>query len=110
MRFPLTLRIPRWCENPAVSVNGKPVKLPRPARGWAIIERRWHSGDEVRLELPMKIGLRYYFNRRIDTMPLFLNAALGITPLGYHFDLGGGNQNGMMSTGILLNIGMGVRL
>ncbi len=72
--------------------------------------RQADLGPLLYLELPMKIGLRYYFNRRIDTMPLFLNAALGITPLGYHFDLGGGNQNGMMSTGILLNIGMGVRL
>jgi len=67
-------------------------------------------GPLLYLELPMKIGFRYYFNRRIDTMPFFLNAALGITPLGYHFDLGDGGLGGMMSTGILLNIGMGVRL
>ncbi len=91
VRFPLTLRIPRWCENPAVSVNGKPVKLPRPARGWAIIERRWHSGDEVRLELPMKITTTLWANNR-NTMSVHRGPLSFSLKIGERWERKGGTD------------------
>lgn len=67
-------------------------------------------GSLLYIDLPMKIGFRYYFNRRVDTMPIFLNGGLGVSPLGYRFDLGGTGQAGMMETCILFNLGLGIRL
>lgn len=64
VRFPLALRIPGWCDQPKVSLNGKPVTLPKTARGWVIIERTWQRGDQVQLELPMRIDLTIWTRNR----------------------------------------------
>jgi hypothetical protein len=51
--FPLQLRIPRWCEKPAVAVNGQPWrKSPAPGT-FLCLDRQWQAGDRVTLDLPM---------------------------------------------------------
>lgn len=53
--FPLELRIPAWCTAPTISVNGGPAgALPAPGTFWWI-DRIWHSGDTVELQLPMPV-------------------------------------------------------
>jgi hypothetical protein len=53
--FPLLLRIPRWCGDATVAVNGKPTDAPPPKAGsFCKIEREWKSGDTITLDLPMK--------------------------------------------------------
>jgi hypothetical protein len=64
VRFPLLLRIPRWCEEPRVSINGKANPLPEPVRGWVILERTWRDGDRVQLELPMEIHITVWEKNR----------------------------------------------
>jgi hypothetical protein len=55
--FPLYLRVPRWCEGFGVTVNGEKLDA-RPAPSQYLrIEREWHNGDSVRIEMPMKISL-----------------------------------------------------
>lgn len=53
--FPLYLRIPGWCRAPEITVNGEPVRISEAPDGFARITRTWHSGDEVRLRLPMPV-------------------------------------------------------
>jgi hypothetical protein len=56
VRFPLMLRIPRWCEEAQVEVNGRvDGKKPTPS-SYVIIDRTWKDGDKVGLRLPMKIA------------------------------------------------------
>jgi hypothetical protein len=64
VRFPLSLRIPDWCEAPRVFVNGDPVRLDQAPRGWVVLERQWRSGDTVRLEFPMKLRATLWSNNR----------------------------------------------
>lgn len=52
-RFTLALRVPAWCDEPAVSVAGGPLQPVAPGT-YHRIERTWQAGDEVVLELPMK--------------------------------------------------------
>jgi uncharacterized protein len=52
--FPLKLRIPSWCRNARISLNGKPADIPCKPGSFAIIERKWHPGDKVVLEMPME--------------------------------------------------------
>jgi DUF1680 family protein len=54
LSFPLQLRIPAWCKNGSISINGKAFKE---AAGNQVvkIDREWKSGDVVELTLPMHI-------------------------------------------------------
>jgi DUF1680 family protein len=51
MPWTLALRIPAWCSQPALRVNGRPH--PAPSAGYAHITRAWQPGDNVELALPM---------------------------------------------------------
>ena len=56
-QFPLSLRIPLWCEEPKVSVNGEEVaKTAQPGR-FFVIHRKWQGGDRVDLDLSMPARL-----------------------------------------------------
>jgi hypothetical protein len=50
--FPLHVRIPAWCERPALDVNGERVEAEPGA--YARMERVWNAGDAVTLTLPMR--------------------------------------------------------
>ena len=64
VRFPLVLRVPGWCSNPSVSLNGKALAAPRYARGWLVVERTWSRNDKLVLTLPMRIGVRVWKENR----------------------------------------------
>lgn len=50
--FALSLRMPSWLDRPAsIQVNGKPVSV-ETSLGFAVLTRRWTSGDKVTLDLP----------------------------------------------------------
>ena len=53
VEFPLYLRIPAWCKNARVSVNGRNVKQPIRSGTFLAIARKWQPGDRVELNLPM---------------------------------------------------------
>lgn len=52
--FPLSFRIPEWCKEAVVLVNGKEVKREK-GGSMARIERSWSNNDEVTLQLPMEV-------------------------------------------------------
>ena len=53
-QFTLTLRIPSWCRNATVSVNGQKLE-PMEAGRTITIESTWKNGDKVILNLPMEM-------------------------------------------------------
>ncbi len=53
--FGLCLRLPAWCGQPRLSVNGKALAAGERVRGYARLQRRWQRGDAVRLSLPMPV-------------------------------------------------------
>jgi DUF1680 family protein len=56
-RFPVALRVPGWAGDKAVvTVNGAAV-TPVRERGYAIVDRRWKSGDTVGITLPLDLRL-----------------------------------------------------
>ena len=58
VRFPLYLRIPRWCANPEVRINGRDISVACAPLSYLRIERTWKSGDVVSVRLPMTLGVR----------------------------------------------------
>jgi len=56
-RFPLYVRIPRWCRGAVLSVNGKGLDARPDPLSFVRIDRYWSDGDRVDLCLPMTIDL-----------------------------------------------------
>ncbi len=56
--FPLYLRIPSWCKNAKITVNGKQVEAELTAGSYARLIRKWKSGDKMELTLPMDISVK----------------------------------------------------
>ncbi len=54
--FTLALRLPSWCRDPRLFVNGEPVRVADISeKGYAKINREWNDGDRVELVLPMPV-------------------------------------------------------
>jgi len=56
--FPLYLRVPRWCDNISLQIDGRPVVVKSTPLSYIRISRQWANGDTVTLHLPMKISVR----------------------------------------------------
>ena len=52
--FPIKLRIPLWCKNASVAINGVMAKVNCEPGSFAILEREWKRGDQITLQLPME--------------------------------------------------------
>ncbi len=52
--FSLFFRIPEWCRNYTVTVNGENVSVDLGGSGYAEIRRRWHPGDLVCIRFRME--------------------------------------------------------
>lgn len=52
--FPLQLRVPSWCKDATITING--VAFSKGQAGQIVtIERTWKNGDKVQLQLPMTV-------------------------------------------------------
>ena len=75
-RFPLQLRVPGWCKNPAIQVNGKAHNVT--PNSFATIEREWKNGDVVTLRFPMQTRTERGVNDSVSVHHGPLLFALGI--------------------------------
>ncbi|GHO89817.1 hypothetical protein KSZ_78230 [Dictyobacter formicarum] len=55
--FSILLRVPAWCKNASVKVNGQHIDIAGQVteQGFISIQRTWHSGDSIELYLPMEV-------------------------------------------------------
>jgi hypothetical protein len=62
--FPLYLRIPRWCADATVMINGKAVEVTPTASSYIRLENKWKDGDVVELNLPMHLSMRSWVENK----------------------------------------------
>lgn len=55
--FTLKLRIPAWCSDAKIAVNGETVSVVTKNETYASVTRQWKKGDVVTLEMPMETKL-----------------------------------------------------
>ncbi|GIP26798.1 hypothetical protein J23TS9_19280 [Paenibacillus sp. J23TS9] len=55
VKFNLALRIPGWCKNARVKINGEEASLEHLEKGYLYIHRTWNDDDIVSIELPMPV-------------------------------------------------------
>ncbi len=51
--FPIYLRVPAWCENPSLTVNGATTAITA-GPTYKKLDRNWAAGDRIVLKLPMR--------------------------------------------------------
>lgn len=56
--FPLYLRIPAWCTNAELFINGKRENIQATASKYIKIERHWKNNDRIILKLPMQVTVK----------------------------------------------------
>lgn len=62
--FDLQCRIPQWCSNATIQVNGKPLRnTPRPGT-LVVIRKKFRDGDIVNLKLPMPVRIENWFSNQ----------------------------------------------
>jgi len=60
--FALRLRLPGWCAEATLKVNGEPLDLHTVnENGYARIEREWRHSDHISLQLPMPLVRMYAY-------------------------------------------------
>jgi phage tail protein X len=78
--FPLYLRIPHWCDAPALQVNGTAVPFTATPPCYAVVQRTWADGDVVHLVLPMRTTTRTWADEHgavsVDRGPLTYSLAI----------------------------------
>ncbi|MBR6374312.1 MAG: glycoside hydrolase family 127 protein [Victivallales bacterium] len=53
-RLPFTFRIPQWCKQAALRLNGQQIALPDIRNGFCTLEREWNDKDVLEIILPMQ--------------------------------------------------------
>ena len=59
--FPFHLRIPAWCKEATICVNGTPVEADTYSGEIARISREWQQGDVLSIELPMQVNVSRWY-------------------------------------------------
>lgn len=63
--FPLTLRIPAWCRQGVITINGAPFQQ-SPGGQVVKIQRVWKKGDVVELSLPMHLFKNTWYENSVS--------------------------------------------
>jgi hypothetical protein len=58
--FPLYIRIPAWCNNGNILVNGQKINSLLKSGTYARISRVWKDGDKLTVNFPMRLGIRQW--------------------------------------------------
>ncbi len=61
--FPFHIRIPQWCTDPVVRINGEIVEVDAHYGTVAKISREWRNGDVLTLELPMEVTVSQWYDK-----------------------------------------------
>ncbi|MFE6933944.1 RICIN domain-containing protein [Streptomyces sp. NPDC057699] len=80
LRFPLVLRVPAWCTEPDIRVNGQRVTAPA-GPAFTRVERTWSDGDKVTLCFPQRTTVRTWADNQgsvsVDHGPLTYSLRIG---------------------------------
>jgi hypothetical protein len=73
VRFPLDIRIPGWADSVTIQFKNRKV-VARGGSEYKIIEK-WQNGDQISIELPMRVRIEKRFNNSISVLrgPLYFS-------------------------------------
>ncbi|WP_099464695.1 beta-L-arabinofuranosidase domain-containing protein [Parabacteroides provencensis] len=60
--FPIHLRIPAWCQNPVIMLNGQTLECEAFAGEITRINRKWKNGDQLSIQFPMQVESEQWYD------------------------------------------------
>ncbi len=84
--FPLYLRIPLWCNDAEVTINGAAVTIDAAGGKYVRIERQWTDGDTVTLRLPMQVSVQKWTGNH-DSISVNFGALTFSLEIGERYEL-----------------------
>jgi len=79
--LPLYLRVPGWCSDARVMINGKAEEIKACPLNYVVLKRTWKDGDRIQLDLPMKLVVRRWERNQnaasVDRGPLTFSLRIG---------------------------------
>ncbi len=78
--FPLSFRIPGWCKNPELRINGLAAAAVSDKDGFVRVRRSWRPGDTVSLRFPMSVCVKTGRDDNADGAPY---ASVSYGPLAF---------------------------
>lgn len=60
--FPFHLRVPAWCSNPVVQINGETIDVEAYQGEILRINREWQQNDVLSIEFPMDVTVSYWYS------------------------------------------------
>jgi len=64
VQFPFHLRVPAWCKNPQVKINGNLQEI-TVTNNLIVLDRKWKEGDRVHLKLPMEVRTSLWYEKSV---------------------------------------------
>lgn len=58
--FTFTVRIPTWCKQASLSLNGEVLNMPLLPGTFVPVQRNWQRGDTLLLQLPYSLALQHF--------------------------------------------------
>ncbi|MEP7187114.1 MAG: beta-L-arabinofuranosidase domain-containing protein [Rhodanobacter sp.] len=65
-KFALRLRIPSWAKGATLAIDGAKADMALVPNDYAVIDRTWQGGEQLRLDLPMQPTLHRAVNRNVQ--------------------------------------------
>jgi uncharacterized protein len=65
VKFPLQVRIPGWCKNPSISINGHKLAADLKSGQFFTINRVFNNNDKVTLNVPMSVNISNWPNNGV---------------------------------------------
>ena len=62
VKFNFQFRVPEWCSNATIQVNGETLSKTPKAGTFVAVQREFHDGDIVNLKLPMTVRIEDWFH------------------------------------------------
>jgi hypothetical protein len=87
--FPFAMRIPGWCRQARVTVNGAPLNVKPVERSWVTVTRKWTSGDKVVLEFPSEVRVNVWTRNR-NALSVYRGALAFSLKIGERWEPSGG--------------------
>lgn len=66
VQFEFRIRIPSWCQNPEISINGEKSDQKPVAGSFYSIDRKWNNRDIIEVFLPMHIETKFWPNEGVS--------------------------------------------